>query len=380
MEYGRQNNIGWVDLLRVLACFMVVFSHSCDAFVAQFDADRASFLTGVFGGSLMRASVPLFVMMTGVLLLPVGQGYDLVSFYRKRIGRILPPLVFWSVALPLLMYAYFNYINPSTCNPQVAVGGYTVQQLVQRIYTFVFNFNFDTTPLWYLYMLIGLYLLMPVLNAWLMQASQRELKVVLGLWVVSLFLPYLKMLAPVLGYQGNYGNMELLGMCDWNIYGTFYYFSGFVGYLVLAYYLKQYPLQWSWSKMLAIMIPLFVAGYAITAGGYILTQEHFPGNYAYLEIVWYFNGINVFMMTLPLFAIVQKMAVRSRRWLSRLASLAFGIYLCHFVFVFVCYDLYDMAMLPYWVRIPCIAVTTFVIATLVAWLMSRAAFTARFVR
>lgn len=380
MEYGRQNNIGWVDLLRVLACFMVVFSHSCDAFVAQFDADRASFLTGVFGGSLMRASVPLFVMMTGVLLLPVGQGYDLVSFYRKRIGRILPPLVFWSVALPLLMYAYFNYINPSTCNPQVAVDSYTVQQLVQRIYTFVFNFNFDTTPLWYLYMLIGLYLLMPVLNAWLVQASQRELKVVLGLWVVSLFLPYLKMLAPVLGFQGNYGNMELLGMCDWNIYGTFYYFSGFVGYLVLAYYLKQYPLQWSWSKMLAVMIPLFVAGYAITAGGYILTQEHFPGNYAYLEIVWYFNGINVFMMTLPLFAIVQKMAVRSRRWLSRLASLAFGIYLCHFVFVFVCYDLYDMAMLPYWVRIPCIAVTTFAIATLVAWLMSRAAFTARFVR
>lgn len=380
MEYGRQNNIGWVDLLRVLACFMVVFSHSCDAFVAQFDADRASFLTGVFCGSLMRASVPLFVMMTGVLLLPVGQGYDLVSFYRKRIGRILPPLVFWSVALPLLMYAYFNYINPSTCNPQVAVDSYTVQQLVQRIYTFVFNFNFDTTPLWYLYMLIGLYLLMPVLNAWLVQASQRELKVVLGLWVVSLFLPYLKMLAPVLGYQGNYGNMELLGMCDWNIYGTFYYFSGFVGYLVLAYYLKRYPLQWSWSKMLAIMIPLFVAGYAITAGGYILTQEHFPGNYAYLEIVWYFNGINVFMMTLPLFAIVQKMAVRSRRWLSRLASLAFGIYLCHFVFVFVCYDLYDMAMLPYWVRIPCIAVTTFAIATLVAWLMSRAAFTARFVR
>ena len=334
----------------------------------------------VFSVVLMRASVPLFVMMTGVLLLPVGQGYDLVSFYRKRIGRILPPLVFWSVALPLLMYAYFNYINPSTCNPQVAVGGYTVQQLAQRIYTFVFNFNFDTTPLWYLYMLIGLYLLMPVLNAWLVQASQRELKVVLGLWVVSLFLPYLKMLAPVLGYQGNYGNMELLGMCDWNIYGTFYYFSGFVGYLVLAYYLKQYPLQWSWSKMLAIMIPLFVAGYAITAGGYILTQEHFPGNYAYLEIVWYFNGINVFMMTLPLFAIVQKMAVRSRRWLSRLASPAFGIYLCHFVFVFVCYDLYDMAMLPYWVRIPCIAVTTFAIATLVAWLMSRAAFTARFVR
>lgn len=78
MNIERQEKIGWIDLLRVLACFLVVFSHSCDAFVAQFDADRASFLTGVSFGSLVRASVPLFVMMTGVLLLPVAPGYNLV--------------------------------------------------------------------------------------------------------------------------------------------------------------------------------------------------------------------------------------------------------------------------------------------------------------
>ncbi len=380
MNIERQEKIGWIDLLRVLACFLVVFSHSCDAFVAQFDADRASFLTGVSFGSLVRASVPLFVMMTGVLLLPVAPGYNLVSFYRKRVGRVLPPLVFWSLVLPVLMYLYFNFVNPATHNPQIAVDSYNGTTLVQRLYTFIFNFNFDTTPLWYLYMLIGLYLLMPILNCWLVQASRHELKVVLGVWGVSLLLPYVKMLAPVLGYQGNFGNMELLGMCDWNIYGTFYYFSGFIGYLILAYYLKTYPLQWSWNKTLAIMVPMFLVGYAITTGGYILTQEHFPGNYAYLEIVWYFTGINVFMMTLPVFVIVQKIGLRPRRWLSKLASLTFGIYLCHFVFIFANYDLYDITVLPYWLRIICIAVTTFAISTAVTWLMSRSRLTARLVK
>ena len=78
----------------------MVFSHCCDPFVGQFDNDRAAFLTGAFSGSFVRCCVPLFVMMTGVLLLPVKTG--LAGFYRKRIGRILAALVFWSVVLPLL--------------------------------------------------------------------------------------------------------------------------------------------------------------------------------------------------------------------------------------------------------------------------------------
>lgn len=80
------DHIGWIDSLRVLACFMVVFSHCCDGFVAQFDADRASFLTGTMLGSLMRSCVPLFVMITGVLLLPLPQSSTLGGFYRRRVA------------------------------------------------------------------------------------------------------------------------------------------------------------------------------------------------------------------------------------------------------------------------------------------------------
>ena len=63
MAKVERENIGWIDGMRVLACFLVVFSHSCDAFVAQFNNDYGTFLQGCALGSLVRPCVPLFVMM-----------------------------------------------------------------------------------------------------------------------------------------------------------------------------------------------------------------------------------------------------------------------------------------------------------------------------
>jgi surface polysaccharide O-acyltransferase-like enzyme len=374
-----KENIGWIDALRITACVTVVFAHCCDPFVSQFDANRQMFLTGVFLGSLTRPCVPLFVMMTAVLLLPIKQGTTYGEFCGKRIGRLLMPLLFWSITLPLLAFCYFGYINPDTANLQLSADDYTASNLITRLYTFIFNFNFDTIPLWYLYMLIGLYLIMPIINAWLVNAQRKEIKQLLCIWGVTLLLPYIKMVAPALGYDGNYGHMGILGECDWNVYGTFYYVSGFIGYMILAYYLKEYPLQWSWRKMALICIPMFLAGYAITSVGYIITNNYYPGNYAYLEKLWYFTGINVFLMTFPVFVVIQKINARPRLWMQKVASLTFGVYLCHFTFTFVSYDLYDTS-LPYVVRILLAATTTLMISLSITWIMSKFALTRRFIK
>ena len=124
---------------------------------------------------------------------------------------------------------------------------------------------------------------------------------------------------------------------------------------------------------------MFIAGYAITSVGYIVTNEHFPGNYAYLEILWYFTGINVFMMTFPLFVTIQKVDTKPRKWLSQVARLTFGVYLCHFTFTFLSYDLYDTPALPYLVRIMLAALTTGAISVLLTWIMSKFRFTRIFV-
>lgn len=372
--------IGWIDLLRTVACLLVVFAHCCDPFVAQFDADRTSFLTGVFAGSLVRACVPLFVMMTGVLLLPIPGQTRLGAFYRKRLGRLIRPLLFWSVALPRVAVLYVGLAAPATQNPLIDPALYTAATFARRALTFLFNFNFDSTPLWYLYMLAGLYLVMPILNAWLVRASRREIETLLRIWGLSLLLPYVQMAAPMLGYEGNFGHQGLLGVCDWNPYGTLYYLSGFVGYLVLAYYLTKYPPAWSARRAAAAGIPMFVAGYLVTSLGYVFMQSRFPGNYAYLEIVWYFSGINVFMMTLPLFVWFSRMRIESRQWLRRLAAASFGIYLCHYPFVYMAYDLFDRASWPYLVRIAAMTAATFAGCYLLVRAMQRWRVTERFVR
>lgn len=56
LNVPTRERIGWVDLLRVIACFLVVFSHCCDPFVAVFDSDRTTFLQGVLAGSFGRSS------------------------------------------------------------------------------------------------------------------------------------------------------------------------------------------------------------------------------------------------------------------------------------------------------------------------------------
>ena len=382
---AKQPRIVWLDVLRLCAIFMVICIHCSDPFNVSPEArSNPEFnLWGGIYGSFLRPCVPLFVMITGILLLPVKMSFE--DFYKKRLLRIAVPFLLWSV-----LYNLFPWLTGVLGLPQSTMSdvfayapidaSQSFSDAIKNIALIPFQFNVYTVPMWYLYMLIGLYLLMPVLSPWLAKASKGDLELVLKIWGVSLVLPYVKMFAPLAGYTGNWGNMNILGVCDWNDYGTFYYFSGFVGYLILAYYLRRYPLDWSWRKMLMITVPMFLVGYVITAYGYVMTQYYFPGNYAYLEIVWYFAGINVFMMTFPVFVIVQKLNARNRSWLSRLASYTFGIYLCHFIFVFMCFDLYDVDGLPYLIRIICTALTSFALSAIVVALMSSWKLTARFVR
>ena len=81
---NQRPHIVWLDVLRFVAIFMVLISHSADPFNASVEArTNPDFnLWGSAFGSLVRACVPLFVMMTGLLLLPVKQ--EMGSFYKKR--------------------------------------------------------------------------------------------------------------------------------------------------------------------------------------------------------------------------------------------------------------------------------------------------------
>src|SRR3546814_18926659 len=82
------------DTARVVACFMVVILHVAATLFGTFDDQ---WWASNFYDSLARSCVPLFLMITGVLLL--GKQESLPAFLSKRFAGILPPLLFGSLLL-----------------------------------------------------------------------------------------------------------------------------------------------------------------------------------------------------------------------------------------------------------------------------------------
>lgn len=92
------NRMVWLDVVRCVAMLMVIGVHCIDpfTFLLRCALFPSTHIGAAIYGSLLRPSVPLFVMMTGLLLLPVRQ-QPLGTFYKKRIFRVLFPSLIWSV-------------------------------------------------------------------------------------------------------------------------------------------------------------------------------------------------------------------------------------------------------------------------------------------
>src|SRR5690606_22413849 len=127
----------------------VIILHICIPVLSNF-SDGENFETALFFSSSVRFCVPIFVMITGVLLLQKPE--ELSIFLRKRFTRLLFPFIFWS----------FIYISLKTNIDwswnEIAV--FAGKQLKSGA-----EFH-----LWYVYMLIGVYLFIPVLSKWTVSA------------------------------------------------------------------------------------------------------------------------------------------------------------------------------------------------------------------
>lgn len=298
--------IAGLDLLRVLACFMVVLVHTDEFYYIAPNGilhDPANFWVAVYS-SLCRCSVPLFVMISGFLLLPVSEAPS--SFFKRKFTRVLYPFVFWCA-----IYALY---------PWIAEGASLSTALV-NITKIPVNFGTEVGHLWYVYMLIGIYLFAPIISPWLQTASKRQIEFYLSLWALTGVIPYLHTIFP-----------EIWGECYWNGTPMLFYFSGFLGYAVLGCYMKKFHLQ-PGKYDLPIGMLLVAIGYAITAGGFgqrLSTARSVPE----LELTWAFNTINVAMMALGTFLIFKNVRFGNPGgWKANLISdisvKSYGIYLAH---------------------------------------------------
>ena len=318
----------WLDWLRVTALFLVMMTHSCEPFYLGGEGSlilsRADALWVSFLNVLPRAAVALFVFVSSYLQFPLH--YSAGAFFKRRALRILPPFLFWSVVYALVW-----------------------GEPVQNFKDLLLNFNYAAGHLWFVYMLVGLYLIMPLLSPWAEKVGKRELQVYLGIWLFTTVIPLIRQwvggAAPVIyGPSGipNAAKYPLWGEASWNTYGVFYYLSGFVGYLLMGLYFRRFVGRLSWGKTLGVALPSFLAGFAICCIGFlsrVQADSHgvFPvegpvGLAALWEGPWLNDTLGVALMTVAWVLLFRKIETGGRFYekvLLPVSQASYGMYLCH---------------------------------------------------
>ena len=328
MENENRRREIWIDWLRVTACFLVMWTHCCEPFylggegsliLTKADAIWVSVLN-----VLPRACVALFVFASSYLQFPLH--YSTGEFFKRRASRILIPFLFWSIVYALVW-----------------------GEPVQNFKDLLLNFNYAAGHLWFVYMLIGLYLVMPLLSPWAEKVGKRELLVYLGIWLFTTLIPLIRQwvggAAPVIyGPSGipNAAKYPLWGEASWNSYGIFYYVSGFIGYLLLGLYFRKFVGKLSWGRTLGIAIPLFLVGFAICCSGFLTrvwadSKGVFPvegpvGLAALWEGPWLNDTFGVALMTIAWVLLFRKIERGGRFYekvLLPVSKASYGMYLSH---------------------------------------------------
>ena len=204
-----KNDIAYIHVIRVIACIMVVCLHSLPSHGYMLETVDGLFKTGIT--IITQPCVPLFFMITGVLLLPIKT--DPFVFWKKRITKILFPLLTWGVVYSILPYL---------------LGKQSLFETIKEILLCPILYPSQIGGiLWYLYMLIGLYLIMPFVSSELFRNDKLN-KVYLIIWCISSLAWLIQMYEPtVLGINVWEHNMNALS-----------YFWGYLGFCILGNYLN----------------------------------------------------------------------------------------------------------------------------------------------
>ena len=317
----------FLDLVKVIAIFLVIANHCVDNVTAAQRSEPWYNLWGSFYNTFSRPSIPLFVMVSGILLMPVKM--KMGEFYTKKISRLIIPFLFWSILYnlfpwltgllnldPSVINIFFKWVEPTQ----------ELMPALKNIAMIPFTFTYFDVQMWYVYMLIGLYLYIPIFSAWVEKSTKNEQRIFLGIWFISMFIPYLR----------NYLVNNLWGVCSWNEFGMFYYFAGFSGYLLLGYHLVKHPLQISNKSRYLLATLSFVIGYLVTFVGF-KNITAIPGqSEAMVELFFTFCSPNAALMSFGLFIALQNIEFKGGRMsqlIVKVSEATFGIWMCHYLFV-----------------------------------------------
>lgn len=337
---GGTSRISYVDNMRLFAMLGVIFVHVSAKFASDLCAHGQPLGIGWHTANLLdaasRFAVPVFLMITGALLLGSDTSLSIRQVFRRRIVRVAVPLLCWTAVYILFLIL----TDPQTDLKSTVVSLFSKPAAVH---------------LWYLYALIALYLLLPFLRLIVRHASRRVLLYGLALWLVFSCL-----------WRAAAGLFDSLALPD---YANPDILGGYAGYMLLGWVLAN--LTRIPSK--AVCLALYAAGVLTTAGAtWLMTVRAGELNAVFYQ---YFMP-NVVLTAGGVFLLFRRVGEDRRTgrhapgWAARIAALSFGVYLCHMLFVELLYPRYILLPVSAVLQMLLLSLTVLIVSLLTAWILS----------
>lgn len=342
MGKSYTDRIVFIDWLRVISCYMVMIVHSCEcvysndysfSFNSDFDRWCICFING-----FVRPAVPLFIMASAYLLVPLKM--NTFSFFRKRFIRVCIPFLIW-----LFLYAVIPFLW----------GEFTIEEVKFNVSRIFVNFVPRESHLWFIYMLLGIYLIMPIISPWLEKVTKKEEEFFLVIWLFT-----------TLFWHAHEKFGEIFGECWWNPYPMFYYVSGYVGFVIMAHYIRNYC-DWSFKKTIIISCICFLLGYLYCIYSFI-TRSFVVDTVKELELSWQTTSIAPVFMSFGTFLLIKKInctEVKVLKIVRSISKMSYGMYLMHMM-ILPCIFISLCDILPVWANIFITAFFTYVICYIVS--------------
>lgn len=283
----------WLDGLRIAAATAVVFLHVNSKGVSRpLEFDSVTWWVQDFFNASVRWCVPVFVMISGALILPRSAAQPIGQYYRKRLSRVLIPTVVWTVV----------YVCISRW-----VDGFSLKKIAQNLLAGKPYFH-----LWFMFMLTGLYLVGPFLSRFAAGVDRRML------WY-----------ATAIGFAVVMGHSGITSVKSGHQATALSMWVNYVPYFFLGHLLVTSPPRMRRGWLIAIFFAS-VAAIAISRAA----LDPVLGDYRSQIITS--NNLNPFVIASSVAVFLLAMSLQSRmtsdtisQAVQRLAIYALGVYLIH---------------------------------------------------
>lgn len=289
----KDKNI-YIEQLRILAIFAVVAIHCYGNYFnnSSIYGTRTWWAANLLN-SLSRWSVPMFFMISGMLLLGSKKQESILEFMKKKMSKVLLPFFVWSVVY---------YVARGLVGDGIVSVGDFFQKLFQQ------NISYH---LWFVYTLLNIYLLVPILKKMVAACQTKDIGYLWGiLFLTTTMRPFINK------FFGLYTS------------AFFPLFDGYLGWFIFGYVINQIDFKKGWRILF----------YLLGMGGVIMSLW---GSYAFSsqeQIDTFFNlgfQLNSYLVASALFLFfkyemrrVNELAAIKKVSIT-LGKYVYGVYLVH---------------------------------------------------